>query len=96
MRFVALQIPGLTQRKLEEITGVPQAQVNRALNGSTAGDGQSGHGGDRTRTTKREVYKLDAALQKSTRSCRWHIVAQRSVGFALKQNVVGQDSFRAR
>lgn len=66
VRFVALQIPGLTQRKLEEITGVPQAQVNRALNGSTAGDGQSGHGGDRTRTTKREVDKLDAALQKST------------------------------
>lgn len=64
VRFVALQIPGLSQRKVEEITGVPQAQVSRALNGSTAGDGESGHGGDRTRTTKREVDKLEDSLHK--------------------------------
>lgn len=63
VRFVVAQIPGLSQRKYEEVTGIPQAQISRAVNDSDAGDGDQGHGG--SRKTKREITKLAEALQRS-------------------------------
>lgn len=64
VRFVIASIPGMTERKYAEITGVPQAQVNRAKKGSTAGDGDSGHGGKRD--SKTDADKLAAATDKVT------------------------------
>jgi hypothetical protein len=62
-RFVVGQIPGLTQRKYEEVTGIPQPQISRAVNDSNAGSGDQGHGGARER--KGEAAKLEDALNKS-------------------------------
>lgn len=61
-RFVSDAIPGMSQRKLAEVTGIPQPQVSRALNGSTAGDGAGGHGGPRA--SKSDADKLVAATDK--------------------------------